>query len=427
MLKKKWLLLVLSTMLLTGIAAPSTGHASELGKINDQLKDLKQQMRAAEKKQQQAEKQANVATANKTKTQKDLDQITEQIDVKVNEMAKVSSEIDQAEFDLEENGRQLEAANKRIAEREELLDARVQLMYTDGNVSYIEVLLSSTSFSDFLDRLDSIEQIANRDKELVAEHKRDKALVLEKKKQIESDLARVRTLYAKLEETKQDLMKQEKEKEVMIASFNQQIEESHGLSAEQEELLVALVSQRAELEQQKVSEETRLRKLEEERRQREQAKQANQGSSSGSSSSGSNTVYGYTGGKLAVPLKSSYTITSLFGSRQDPITGKMGAYHSGIDMAAPGGTSIYAAESGVVVLAEWWSGYGNCVIIDHGQGLWTLYGHIRNGGIKVQKGDKVQVGDKIAEVGSTGRSTGNHLHFEVRLNGDRVDPEPYLQ
>ncbi|WP_195573551.1 murein hydrolase activator EnvC family protein [Paenibacillus sp. 1001270B_150601_E10] len=427
MLKKKWLLLVLSTMLLTGIAAPSTGHASELGKINDQLKDLKQQMRAAEKKQQQAEKQADVATANKTKTQKDLDQITEQIDVKVNEMAKVSSEIDQAEFDLEENGRQLEAANKRIAEREELLDARVQLMYTDGNVSYIEVLLSSTSFSDFLDRLDSIEQIANRDKELVAEHKRDKALVLEKKKQIESDLTRVRTLYAKLEETKQDLMKQEKEKEVMIASFNQQIEESHGLSAEQEELLVALVSQRAELEQQKVSEETRLRKLEEERRQREQAKQANQGSSSGSSSSSSNTVYGYTGGKLAVPLKSSYTITSLFGTRQDPITGKMGAYHSGIDMAAPGGTSIYAAESGVVVLAEWWSGYGNCVIIDHGQGLWTLYGHIRNGGIKVQKGDKVQVGDKIAEVGSTGRSTGNHLHFEVRLNGDRVDPEPYLQ
>ncbi|MBR2568997.1 MAG: peptidoglycan DD-metalloendopeptidase family protein, partial [Paenibacillus sp.] len=396
------------------------------GKINDQLKDLKEQMRAAEKKQQQAESTIQETTVKKVNTEKDLAQITEQIDIKVNEMAKVSSDIDQAEFDLEENGRQLEAANKRIAEREKLLDARVQLMYTDGSVSYLDVLLSATSFSDFLDRLDSIEQIANRDKELVAEHKRDKELVLEKKKQIEADLVRVRTLYVKLEDTKQELMIQEKEKEVMIASFDKQIEESHSLSDEQEALLVDLVSKRASLEQQKVAEEERQRQLEEERRQRERENQKSQGGGGGGSSS-SNTVYGYSGGQLSVPLKSSYTITSLYGTRRDPITGQQGAYHSGIDMAAPAGTSIYAAESGVVVLAEWWSGYGNCVIIDHGQGLWTLYGHIRSGGIKVEKGDKVKVGDKVAEVGSTGRSTGNHLHFEVRLNGERTDPEPYLQ
>ncbi|SMG46447.1 murein hydrolase activator EnvC family protein [Paenibacillus aquistagni] len=426
MLKKKWVLLVLSAILLTGILAPSTGQASELGKINDQLKDLKEQMRAAEKKQQQAESTIQETTVKKVNTEKDLAQITEQIDIKVNEMAKVSSDIDQAEFDLEENGRQLEAANKRIAEREKLLDARVQLMYTDGSVSYLDVLLSATSFSDFLDRLDSIEQIANRDKELVAEHKRDKELVLEKKKQIEADLVRVRTLYVKLEDTKQELMIQEKEKEVMIASFDKQIEESHSLSDEQEALLVDLVSKRASLEQQKVAEEERQRQLEEERRQRERENQKSQGGGGGGSSS-SNTVYGYSGGQLSVPLKSSYTITSLYGTRRDPITGQQGAYHSGIDMAAPAGTSIYAAESGVVVLAEWWSGYGNCVIIDHGQGLWTLYGHIRSGGIKVEKGQKVKVGDKIAEVGSTGRSTGNHLHFEVRLNGERTDPEPYLQ
>ncbi|MGO4373532.1 M23 family metallopeptidase [Paenibacillus sp. MCAF20] len=98
-----------------------------------------------------------------------------------------------------------------------------------------------------------------------------------------------------------------------------------------------------------------------------------------------------------------------------------------MDFAAPQGTDIYAAEGGVVIISQTWSSYGECIVIDHGNGLWTLYGHIRKGGRLVSKGDTVKKGDKIAEVGSTGNSTGPHLHFEVRKNEVAVNPGGYLK
>lgn len=118
-------------------------------------------------------------------------------------------------------------------------------------------------------------------------------------------------------------------------------------------------------------------------------------------------------------------LSSGYGMRIHPITG-VKKNHTGVDLAAPQGTDIHAAQDGVVIVAEWWSGYGNTVIIDHGDNVWTLYGHIRSGGIKVEKGQQVKKGETIAEVGSTGNSTGPHLHFEVRINGNPVDPMPYL-
>ncbi len=127
---------------------------------------------------------------------------------------------------------------------------------------------------------------------------------------------------------------------------------------------------------------------------------------------------------MSLPV-SGARLSSGYGTRVHPITGKTKG-HTGVDLAAPQGTDIHAAEGGVVIVAEWWSGYGNTVIIDHGDNVWTLYGHIRNDGIKVEKGEHVKKGQKIAEVGSTGNSTGPHLHFEVRINGSPVDPMPYL-
>lgn len=150
-------------------------------------------------------------------------------------------------------------------------------------------------------------------------------------------------------------------------------------------------------------------------------------SSSGAASNSSHAAAStYTGGSgtLALPV-SHYRLSSTFGMRVHPITGKLKG-HTGIDMAAPQGTDIHAAEDGVVIVAEWWSGYGNTVVIDHGDGLWTLYGHIRNGGTVVHTGQTVKRGQKIAEVGSTGNSTGPHCHFEVRENNKPVNPMNYL-
>ncbi|WP_343226544.1 murein hydrolase activator EnvC family protein [Paenibacillus dendritiformis] len=405
--KKKWIALIAGGALLLTLVPPTVGEASELDKVNKQLQDLQRQMQEAEQKQQEADAQKAKAEKLIKKTTKDLNYVVGEIEKKTKEMLDVTLEIDKTEANLEEAAQELEDIKHRIAEREKLLDSRVQLMYTNGAVSYIDVLFSATSFSDFVDRLDSMQTIASRDKEILTEHKHDKELAVVKKKEIETELKRVKLLYAKLDEAKKNLQLKEKEKKVMIASYEQQAEDNHGVSEEQERLLMEFAKQRAEL----------IRKKNELNAQRQQRKTGQT----------SRKVYTYSGGKLGLPLQADYYISSPFGYRTDPITGAKSAFHSGIDMATPGGTPIYAAEDGAVIVAEWYGGYGNCVIIDHGNGLWTLYGHIRPGGIKVQKGDTVKRGDKIAEVGQTGRATGNHLHFEVRLNGEQVNPDDYLK
>ncbi|WP_371128192.1 M23 family metallopeptidase [Sphingomonas sp. YR710] len=121
---------------------------------------------------------------------------------------------------------------------------------------------------------------------------------------------------------------------------------------------------------------------------------------------------------------SAFTYTSAFGVRSDPFHG-YAAMHAGIDLASPTGTPIYATADGIVDRAEWFGGYGNCVEIDHGKGIATRYGHMSR--IAARAGDRVKRGDLIGYVGSTGRSTGSHLHYEVRIDGHAVNPIPFLQ
>lgn len=415
-MKKKASLLLISTLLLFAFTLPNSSEASKLDDINRQLNELQQQAWNLQIQQQGTDDSITAAQKGKQQTQVDLDTITSAIDVKVAEMVKISEKIDTAEFALVQNGQQLEEIDLRMEERSKLLDSRVQLMYMNGNVSYLEVLLDASSLSDFLGRLDSLEMLAAQDQRILDEQEQDKLLALNKQEEITAQLVHVQELYRSLNEAKAALMKQEQEKEIIIASYDEQLDDLHGISEEQDKLLVELAQKRSELYEQQQAEQEKEK--EKERKRRDQ-----QRSSSSTGGSGGD----YSGGKLAVPLHSHYVVSSGYGSRVDPISGEAEAFHSGIDMAAPQGTSIYAAASGVVLVAEWWNGYGYTVVIDHGNGLWTLYGHIRKGGIVVSKGDQVMAGDQIAEVGKTGRATGYHLHFEVRVNGNRVDPEPYLQ
>ena len=130
----------------------------------------------------------------------------------------------------------------------------------------------------------------------------------------------------------------------------------------------------------------------------------------------------YANGSFIFPVATYSYISSRFGERIHPITGEL-KNHNGMDIAANMGTAVYAADGGKVVLAEWYGGYGNCIMIDHGNGYKTLYGHLSYIGVK--NGQAVTQGDTIGQVGSTGNSTGPHLHFEVYLNGSRIDPEQF--
>ncbi|QHT63405.1 peptidoglycan DD-metalloendopeptidase family protein [Paenibacillus lycopersici] len=387
-------LLVLAIIVLAGyIFQPTQGQASsQLDKINQELAQVRKEMSAATHNRNQADKDKATILAMKEQTAKSVTEINTQINEVGTQLNAVQSQIDDKEAQVKQAGADLEAAQDRLQLQDKLLKSRIRLMYTNGIVSYLDVLLSATSFSDFLDRMDSLSSILGQDREILAGQKENKALVEQKKQEVEQSLAEVKTMYGKLADYKDLLKDKEQQKEVMVQKYTSQADDLDEISEEQEELLIKLAKKVSDLEAKKKTIK----------------------------------VYYNPGGKLGMPLQVSWRLTSPFGYRTHPIYG-VRRLHTGMDMAVPKGTPIYAAESGVVLVAQWSNGYGNCVIIDHGGGLWTVYGHIRDGGIMVKEGQTVKRGEKIAEVGSTGDSTGNHLHFEVRLNQTAVNPAPYLK
>ncbi|AEI38786.1 peptidoglycan DD-metalloendopeptidase family protein [Paenibacillus mucilaginosus] len=400
------------------LIAPQSGiAASETQRIQNELNQLRQQKNAYQKKQAETDKQIAQVQNEKARTESDLDALMGQIDSTNTKLNQLNEQIYTVKTSLEQNAVELDEAEVRIETRDQLLKSRLRLMYMNGAVSYADVLLSSTSFSDFLDRLQALQSIVSQDKDILEANKRDHKVIADKRVVIEQKLAEVKTLYGQVSEIKADLVEKEKEKEVRIASLSQQEEQLEHINEEIEQQVMAAAAAESKKQQALFKEQQRVA------REAEAARKKNNTSNKGVIAPPQ--AYAAPGGKFGYPLRSYVSKSSDFGSRRDPITGRT-ASHSGVDLPAPNGTDILAAEDGVVIMAQSWSGYGNTVMIDHGGGIWTLYGHIRNGGIAVEKGETVKKGQKIAEVGSTGRSTGNHLHFEVRINGNPVNPNGYI-
>lgn len=391
---KRCALALVSIGLLASIAVhPFEGHAeSETAKINRQLQQLKDRMKAADKRADQAKSRLQSIHTERTSVKKDLAQLDKQMNSTSQQISAISAQIEQIEDKLKQTGKELEQAGKKVEERDKQAKTRIRSMYMNGSVSYLDVLFSSKSFSDFLDRFDAMRSMVTRDKQVLKTRKESRDQIARKKRQVNEDLAKVEKLYTKLIVMKQDLADQTKEKEVRVASLTQEEQSLVEVTEEQEKVVMQLAREQAKLLEKKNKLKTKYKK----------------------------------GSKLGLPLNITLRITSGFGHRTDPVTGKKGAMHKGVDFGAPKGTDIFAAADGIVIVAEFYRGYGNCVILDHGNGLWTVYGHIRDGGIKVKKGETVKRGQKIAEVGSTGKSTGYHLHFEVRLNEEAVNPLKYL-
>lgn len=402
-MNKKWMApFAASAVAASLVLVPLHGYASIQDDLNREIEKIKQQEAAAEKKRQESEKlkaDLKKQIEQETKSIQELDKEIEEIGKKVSELKKKRAEINLQLLDAEQ---QRKSADERVKSRDQLLKSRVRLMYMNGSVSFLDVLFSATSFSDFLDRFHSLQLIVGKDKEILEANKQDRDEIAAKEKQIAQQFAEIKALVAQEEAENLMLTKTRKQKEVKIASLTKESKDAEDISEEQEASLVALAKKKSEL----------YRKIEEAKGKDNPQKQQQQPA--------------YSGGKLAWPVPSSSTITSPFGYRVDPIA-KTNKLHKGIDISAPRGTAIVAAESGVVLIADWVRGYGNTVVIDHGNGIWTWYGHIREGGIMVKEGDTVKRGDKIAEVGSTGDSTGNHLHFEVRVNEEPVNPIPYVK
>lgn len=354
------------------------GDASAL---NQQKKELEAQLAAIAADKSKALERKNLLERQINVIQSEINNITEQI-------AMYDGLIAQKEAELAELERQ-------EAEQYRLFCERIRVMEEEGQVSYWSILFNSSDFSDMLDRFMMVEEIIEYDNSVMD-------ALLATQAQIEQEKAG-------LEETRAGQAAAKQEQEAARAQLKSQ-------QAEVDQLIGEISAKEDELERMESGLKAAAAAMDAEIRRKEKELEAQLAAAGANIVSEDNFIW---------PLKSNMTLTSFFGSRTHPVTGKPNN-HTGIDVAAPGGTNILAAKSGVVLTSTYNRSYGNYAVISHGNGQTTLYAHMRSAPI-VKEGQSVTQGQVIGYVGSTGSSTGNHLHFEVRVNGARKDPLSYFK
>lgn len=334
-------------------------------------------------------------------TQDDIDKLKDNIDALVAQTNKIDKTIDELEDeidrinaqikDTEENlaktEAELEVAENERIEHKKVADERIKTMYMYGSMDYVQILFSAESISDLISRIDAIQTLTNFDKDTFDELLRIENEIAEKKQKIEDD-------------------------KVALEDYKSQVQNTYqtqvGIREEKQELMDAMYGNKESLEavlDQQQADAKAIQKLIIEE------------------SVGEDVDYGNEKGHYLWPTPGYKTITSPYGYRIHPVYGYK-KFHSGVDIGAANKSKIISPGSGVVILASYYGGYGNTVIVDMGGGVTMLFGHCSS--LKVSKGDIVSAGEIIAYVGSTGVSTGPHLHFEVRVNGSTVNPMDWV-
>ena len=384
--------------------------------------DVEQQKEEA----QQAQEEAN---ANAEKYQKKVDKLTAAVNELDKQATDISTQIVEKKQQAEDLQNEIDETQTKLAEAQvsednqyEAMKKRIQYLYEEGDVAYIDALMSSASFEDSLNKSEYVDQLSTYDQKQLNKLVKTKNDIAEYQQTLKDDLADVEKVKADLETKQADLDDVISQKNAEINKYSDDVEMQKALAAEYAKQESELDDKLAELARQE------QQRLEEERKQREaeQQQQDNNGGSdnSGSDSDNSGSINGgsTTGsGQFIWPV--SGPITDYFGPRESPTAGAS-SNHMGIDIGCSYGVPIAAADAGVVTVAEWGESGGNYVMIDHGNGFVTMYLH--NSSLAVSVGDVVSQGQTIAYAGSTGYSTGTHCHFSVFLNGSYVNPLDYL-
>lgn len=383
-------------LLLGGQALSMPSYADDL---DDQVQDLQGQIDSSRLEQENWQQVIEDVSAKLKQIQADLDAANARLQGIRNKQAEINAQIVATQNEIVK----MEAYLKT---RQNVLNHRVRAIYMHGQLNYLEVILGANSFSDFANRVELLKRIIRSDYNLILEIQKQKAAIEAKKAQLEEDKRQLDALAAEAEKTQKEIAakKAEQQKVLDAAKSNK------AAAAQMEQDLNAQLASVRNLIQQ------RLAAAEAARQAAQQAAESDNGGGGGSDDN-------YVQGTGAMSWPCSGPITSPFGYRTHPIFGTT-IFHAGIDIGVDYGTPIHAADSGVVVYSGWISGYGNAVIIDHGGGVSTLYGH--NQSLAVSEGQSVSKGSVIAYAGSTGNSTGPHCHFEVDVNGSPVNPMGYL-
>ena len=398
--------LVCSLMAITVMAGSVISFADTQGDLN----------KTNEKKQKlQTEINANKKESNAIA--REVEELSGKIEVTNAELSTIEAKLNELNNSIIANKEKLRIAEEQLFKRNDTFEQRLRVMYKRGTVGYIEVLLDSTDIADFLTRADMIKKVVDHDVTLLDTMKKERDIIEKTKKELEVQQIHVASVKREIETKKSELLVATRAKEELLGKLEAdraQMEQQHdALTLEADALSAVILKKQQEAAAAAAAADA--------------ASKASSASSAPSQSSGETTVVdtGEISSKgMTWPAPGYSRVSSPFGYRIHPIFGTK-KMHTGIDIAAPMGASIVAATDGVVQSAGGLGGYGNAVIIDHGGGIATLYAH--NSKLLVSAGQSVQRGQVIAKAGSTGYSTGPHLHFEVRKNGTYINPLPWIR
>ena len=395
-------------LLCLSVAFAFTGNPASVSRAevtSDSIKDKQNQISAAEEEKKKL--QAGLTDIKKMKeelekSKNNLEAYIVQLDSNLSEInakiAELQTTIETKEADIALITQELEAALATEQSQYEAMKVRIQFMYEQGDTFYLEAILGADSFSDILNRADYFEELASYDRKKLEEYMLNRQMIELCKQELEQEKQILEEAKAAREQEQSNLEELITAKEQQMNVYENDISNKEAAIKQYEDDIAAQTELISQLEAAVAEEKRRL--MEE-----------------------NGEIISYDGGMFKWPAPSYTKITSDYGNRVHPILGVV-LFHNGVDMAAPGGSKILAAYDGRVVAADYSSNMGNYIMIDHGDGLYTVYMHAS--ALYVSKGDIVVKGEHIAAVGSTGRSTGNHLHFSVRLNGSYVSPWNYL-
>ena len=403
---KRTLCVVCMVFVIACTSMPQSYAGTSISAItSDSIRDKQNQIKNSEQEMKNLEKNISNAKAMKKELEALKNDIAAYITKLDAQIADIEANIEEykgliadKEEEIVQITAELEEAIRVEEEQYAAMKMRIRFMYERGDTFYLELMLKAKSFGDLLTKANYIERLSAYDRQKLDEYKEIREWTALCKETLEAQKAVLDAAEAALEAEEASLKEMQAEKEAELASYKQQIasKESEIASYEQEmenrEKLIAEL-EAAVIEEQK---QIALQK---------------------------GIVLAYDGGKFTWPAPSYIRVTDEFGWRTDPFTGKS-SYHNGIDLGAPGGSKILAAYDGIVMAAAYDWSMGNYIMINHGDGLVTVYMHASK--LLVKKDDVIVRGEQIGCVGTTGRSNGNHLHFSVRLNGTYVSPWPYF-